>query len=122
MLDHDGGPPERSNHLRLLGLLARRGEADPPRRGSLTVARERTTLMNKMRPLDPTVWRWLIHHGMTVYAAGGGLVGTVTEVGATYLTVERHCVVTTVSYSAIASVGRRAVHLNIAMDEVVHQD
>ena len=78
--------------------------------------------MDNLRPLNPSVWHWLIHHGMTVYAADGCLVGTVTKVGPAVITVEWRCEVTAV-YSiptgTIASVGGRAVHLTIPMDKVV---
>jgi hypothetical protein len=153
MLDRDGGPPEMpaavdamaglrdvavagprdggttsgpaitSPLTRRHGFLALLGEAEPPRHGSLPAPRERTRPMDNMRPLNPAVWHWQIRHGMTVYAADGGLVGTVTAVGPAVITVAWRCVATAVysiPTSTIAAVGGRAVHLSIPMDEVVH--
>ena len=56
--------------------------------------------------------------------ADSATVGTVTEVGAAYITVEQAFFVTTDYYaptSAISSVVDRTVHLSVATDEVVHQ-
>ena len=101
------------------------GTAIASLRTSLPVARERTTRMNTIKPLDPTVWHWLIHSGMAVYAAGGELVGTVTEVGPANLTVTWRGSVMAIYYiptGAVADVGAREVHLTIPMDQVVNQD
>ena len=80
--------------------------------------------MDTTTPVNPSVWQWLIHHGMAVSDTDGHLVGTVTEVGPTYLTVEWRYHVTAVYYiptRAIAEVGTREVHLSIPMAEVVNE-
>ena len=59
--------------------------------------------MDTTASLVPTAGHWPIRGGMTVYGADGDLVGTVTEVGPTDLTVERRCVVTTVSDTAASA-------------------
>ena len=75
-------------------------------------------------PTDTTAGHWPIRGGMTVYGADGDKVGTVTEVGPAYITVEQGFFVTTDYYaptSAIAAVGDRAIHLTVPRDEVVTQ-
>src|SRR5215204_5818119 len=89
---------------------------------SLPASGESTRPMDPTTAMDPTDRQRPIRRGMTVYGADGAKVGTVTRVGAAYLTVERGFFVTTdydIPTGAIAAVGDRAVHLAVPRDEVV---
>src|SRR5215213_10295770 len=75
---------------------------------SMPASRESTRPMDTTASMNPTDWQRPIRRGMTVYGADGAKVGTVTAVGAAYLTVEQGFFVTTDYYaptSAIAAVG-----------------